>query len=152
MLCQLMMGFYALVEDGHIKVDGSELEGWFCIVRSFVETASPVFQHFLCRLIYAKCYDGLNADARWFTREEVLNAVAHDKYKREKQGTMTKIALSCSTLSSSNSEKGERRGRRGDGNELVGDVASIFVPGPYAIAHNLITSWLSGPPLHVSSL
>ena len=27
MLCQLMMGFYALVEDGDIKVDGSELEG-----------------------------------------------------------------------------------------------------------------------------
>ena len=92
------------------------------------------------------------ADARWFTRDEVLNAVAHDKFKRERQGTMTKIALACSTPLSSKSEKGDRRGRRGDGSELVGDVNSIFVPGPYAIAHNLVTSWLSKPPVHMSTL
>ena len=92
------------------------------------------------------------ADARWFTRDEVLNVVAHNKYKRERLGTMTKIAFACSTPLSSKSEKGKRSGRRGDGSELVGDVSSIFVPGPYAIAHNLVTSWLSKPSVHKSTL
>jgi NAD+ diphosphatase len=85
-------------------------------------------------------------EAKWHTREEVRNALTFNEYKTQQQSVATKIHQTCA---------GEER-KRGSSVESrvdVGELPPMFVPGPYAIAHHLISTWAAkGPELLLNKI
>ena len=85
-------------------------------------------------------------EARWHTREEVRKALTFNEYKTQQQSVATKIHQTCA---------GEER-KRGSSVEPkvdASDAPPMFVPGPYAIAHHLISTWVAeGPALILNKI
>ncbi|KAJ8770195.1 hypothetical protein K2173_011530 [Erythroxylum novogranatense] len=73
-------------------------------------------------------------DAQWHGREEVKNALMAAEYKKAQRTAATKVEQMCQGV-----EKGQNLS--GDFNVESGELAPMFVPGPFAIAHHLISSW-----------
>lgn len=73
-------------------------------------------------------------EAEWLSREQVRKALTISEYKSQQQTAAAKIHQACS---------GEDRKRSLSMDSRVdsGEVPPMFVPGPYAIAHHLISSW-----------
>lgn len=78
----------------------------------------------------------LNADARWHSREDVKKALAHAEYKKAQRTAATRVGLMCRGVEKSQSLSA-------DLNVESGELAPMFFPGPFAIAHHLISSWAS---------
>lgn len=74
-------------------------------------------------------------DAQWHSREDVKRALTLTQYEKAQQTAAAKVEEMC---------KGVERGhtQSTDSNSEDGGLAPMFLPGPYAIAHKLISSWV----------
>lgn len=74
-------------------------------------------------------------DAQWHSREDVKKALTFAEYRKAQRTAATKIEQIC---------KGVERGQNlsTDFNVESGELASMFIPGPFAIAHHLISTWV----------
>ncbi|KAL4341868.1 hypothetical protein GQ457_08G000530 [Hibiscus cannabinus] len=73
-------------------------------------------------------------DAQWHSREDVRKALAVAEYKKAQRTTAAKVAQMCKGV-----EKGQSLSS--DFNVESGELAPMFFPGPFAIAHHLISTW-----------
>ncbi|KAL5547960.1 hypothetical protein UlMin_003191 [Ulmus minor] len=73
-------------------------------------------------------------DATWHSREDVKKALAFAEYKKAQKTTAAKVEQICRGV-----EKGQNLSA--DFNVESGELAPMFFPGPFAIAHHLISSW-----------
>ncbi|KAJ7956657.1 Nudix hydrolase 19 chloroplastic [Quillaja saponaria] len=73
-------------------------------------------------------------DARWHSREDVRKALTVAEYKKAQGTTAAKVEQMCKGV-----EKGQSLSA--DFNVESGELAPMFIPGPFAIAHHLISSW-----------
>ncbi|KAK7264954.1 hypothetical protein RJT34_32568 [Clitoria ternatea] len=75
------------------------------------------------------------ADAQWFSREDVRRALTFAKYKKAQRTAAEKVEHMCKGME-------KNRSLAADFNvESADEHAPIVVPGPFAIAHHLISSW-----------
>ncbi|KAL7189689.1 hypothetical protein ACSBR1_039350 [Camellia fascicularis] len=74
-------------------------------------------------------------DAEWHSREDVKKALTFAEYKKAQITAAAKVAQMCKGV-----EKGQNIAT--DFNVESGKLAPMFVPGPFAIAHHLITAWV----------
>lgn len=74
------------------------------------------------------------ADAQWHSREQVRSALQRNQYTKDQEAAAIKIHLS---------DGGARLNKSlTDAEKETTEVStSAFVPGPYAIAHHLISTW-----------
>ncbi|CAI8610279.1 unnamed protein product [Vicia faba] len=73
-------------------------------------------------------------DVKWFSREDVQKALTLAEYKKLQRTAASKVEQMCKGVEKS-------RSLASDFNVESGELAPIFVPGPIAIAHHLISSW-----------
>ncbi|KAK9071930.1 hypothetical protein SSX86_008361 [Deinandra increscens subsp. villosa] len=73
-------------------------------------------------------------DAKWHSREEVKRALALTEYEKAQKTAASKVDQICKGV-----EKGQNLAA--DFNVESGELVPMFVPGPFAIAHHLISSW-----------
>ncbi|XP_062227991.1 nudix hydrolase 19, chloroplastic-like [Phragmites australis] len=84
-------------------------------------------------------------DAQWHSREDIKKALTFAEYEKAQRTNALKVNQMC---------KGAEKGQSlsADLNVETGEPAPMFVPGPFAIAHHLISSWaLEGAPKLPSS-
>ncbi|XP_027329964.1 nudix hydrolase 19, chloroplastic-like [Abrus precatorius] len=74
-------------------------------------------------------------DAQWFSREDVRKALTFAKYKKAQRTAATKVEQMCKRVEKNQSLAADFTVESAD------EHASIIVPGPFAIAHHLISSW-----------
>ncbi|XP_009595395.1 nudix hydrolase 19, chloroplastic [Nicotiana tomentosiformis] len=84
-------------------------------------------------------------DAKWHSREDVKKALTFAEYKKAQRTAAGKVDQMC---------KGVERGQSlsSDFNVESGELAPMFIPGPFAIAHHLISSWVNGAEAQVKQL
>ncbi|KAL6558355.1 Nucleoside diphosphate-linked moiety X motif 19, mitochondrial [Orobanche minor] len=75
-------------------------------------------------------------DAKWHSREDVKKALSFAEYKKAQKTAAAKVEQMCKGV-----EKGQNLSS--DFNVESGELASMFIPGPFAIANHLITVWAS---------
>lgn len=75
-------------------------------------------------------------DAQWHSREDVQKALMFAEYKKAQRTAADKIDQMCKGV-----EKGQNFSA--DYNVESGELAPMFFPGPFAIAHHLISSWVN---------
>ncbi|KAK7328379.1 hypothetical protein VNO77_22484 [Canavalia gladiata] len=73
-------------------------------------------------------------DAQWHSREDVRKALTFAEYKKAQKTAAAKIEQMCKGVEKTHS-------LAADFNVESGELAPMFVPGPFAIAHHLISSW-----------
>ncbi|XP_078169962.1 nudix hydrolase homolog 19 [Carex rostrata] len=77
-------------------------------------------------------------DAQWHSREEVKKAITFTEYEKAQKSTAVKVDQAC---------KGVGQGPHGFSfNDYAlesGEMAPMFIPGPFAIAHHLISTWVN---------
>ncbi|CAK8563376.1 unnamed protein product [Lathyrus sativus] len=73
-------------------------------------------------------------DVKWFSREDVRKSLTLAEYKKAQRTAASKVEQMCKGVEKS-------RSLAGDFNVESSEFAPIFVPGPCAIAHHLISSW-----------
>ncbi|KAK7411213.1 hypothetical protein VNO78_02645 [Psophocarpus tetragonolobus] len=73
-------------------------------------------------------------DAQWHSREDVRKALTFAEYKKAQETAAAKVEQMCKGV-----EKTHNLSK--DFNVESGELAPMFVPGPFAIAHHLISSW-----------
>ncbi|KAE8678779.1 Nudix hydrolase 19 [Hibiscus syriacus] len=73
-------------------------------------------------------------DAQWHNREDVRKSLAVAEYKKAQRTTAAKVVQMCKGV-----EKGQSLSA--DFNVESGELAPMFFPGPFAIAHHLISTW-----------
>lgn len=78
-------------------------------------------------------------DAEWHSREDVKKALTFAEYKKAQTTTAAKVEQMCQGVA-----KGQNLAS--DFNVESGELATMFVPGPFAIAHHLISSWANQEP------
>ncbi|GMH30702.1 hypothetical protein Nepgr_032545 [Nepenthes gracilis] len=73
-------------------------------------------------------------DAQWLNRGDVKKALLVTEYKKAQRTAVSKVDEMC---------KGVKKGQSlsSDFNVESGELASMFIPGPFAIAHHLISTW-----------
>ncbi|CAN0900902.1 Nudix hydrolase 19, chloroplastic [Linum grandiflorum] len=76
-------------------------------------------------------------DAKWHSREDVQKALSVAEYKKAQKTAAAKVEQMCKGV-----EKGQSLSA--DFNVESGELAPMFFPGPSAIAHHLISSWVTG--------
>ncbi|THG13875.1 hypothetical protein TEA_015049 [Camellia sinensis var. sinensis] len=141
MPCQLMVGFFAYAKSLEISVDKEELEGssyklFFFLISVSVgnrKACSWNNRKLLKVIITLKFF--LCLDAKWHSRKDVKKALTFAEYKKAQTTAAAKVAQMCKGV-----EKGQNIAT--DFNVESGDLAPMFVPGPFAIAHHLITTWV----------
>lgn len=70
-------------------------------------------------------------EARWWQREDVKAALTLEEYRETQMDSLSKLYDLTSGARNGKEEDGARKAR-----------APAYVPGPYAIAHNLIRTWV----------
>ncbi|KZV27460.1 hypothetical protein F511_02569 [Dorcoceras hygrometricum] len=80
-------------------------------------------------------------DAKWQSREDIKKALSYAEYKKAQETAAAKVEQMCRGV-----EKGQQVSA--DFNIESGELAPMFIPGPFAIAHHLITSWADQVPPH----
>ncbi|KAG6769998.1 hypothetical protein POTOM_025665 [Populus tomentosa] len=75
-------------------------------------------------------------DAQWHSREDVQKALMFAEYEKAQRNAAAKVDQMCKGV-----EKGQSSSS--DFNVESGELAPMFFPGPFAIAHRLITSWVN---------
>ncbi|KAA3486072.1 nudix hydrolase 19, chloroplastic [Gossypium australe] len=83
-------------------------------------------------------------DAQWHSREDVRKALAVAEYKKAQKTTAAKVDQMCKGV-----EKGQSLSA--DFNVESGELAPMFFPGPFAIAHHLISTWANQDVLEAGS-
>lgn len=73
-------------------------------------------------------------DAEWHSREDVKRALTFTEYEKAQKTATSKVDQICKGV-----EKGQNLAA--DFNVESGELVPMFVPGPFAIAHHLISSW-----------
>lgn len=73
-------------------------------------------------------------DAQWHSREDVKKALTFTEYEKAQRTTAMKVNQMCKGVEKS-------LNLSADFNKESGELAPMFIPGPYAIAHHLISSW-----------
>lgn len=73
-------------------------------------------------------------DAQWHNREDVKKALKFAEYNKAQSTAAARVDQMCKGV-----EKGQSLSA--DFNVESGELAPMFVPGPFAIAHHLISSW-----------
>lgn len=73
-------------------------------------------------------------DAQWHSREDVRKALTFAEYKKAQTTAAAKVEQMCKGVEKTHSLST-------DFNVESGELAPMFVPGPFAIAHHLISSW-----------
>ncbi|KAF5176653.1 NADH pyrophosphatase-like, NUDIX hydrolase domain-like protein [Thalictrum thalictroides] len=75
-------------------------------------------------------------DAQWHSREDVRKALTFTEYEKAQKTAAAKVDQMC---------KGVEKGLNfsSDFNVESGELAPMFIPGPFAIAHHLISSWVN---------
>ncbi|XP_043725231.1 nudix hydrolase 19, chloroplastic [Telopea speciosissima] len=73
-------------------------------------------------------------DAQWHSREDIKKALTFAEYEKAQRTLAAKVEQMCKGV-----EKGQSFSS--DFNVESGELAPMFVPGPFAIAHHLISSW-----------
>lgn len=73
-------------------------------------------------------------DAEWKSREEVKKALSFAEYEKAQKTAAIKVDQICKGV-----EKGQNLAA--DFSVESGELATMVVPGPFAIAHHLISSW-----------
>lgn len=76
-------------------------------------------------------------DAKWHSREDIKKALTFAEYEKAQKTAAMKVNQMCKGVERSLSLSA-------DFNVESGELAPMFVPGPYAIAHHLISSWANG--------
>ncbi|KAK1312603.1 hypothetical protein QJS10_CPA07g00604 [Acorus calamus] len=85
-------------------------------------------------------------DAQWHSREDVKKALTFAEYEKAQRTAAVKVEQMCKGV-----EKGQNFSS--DFNVESGELAQMFIPGPFAIAHHLISSWVhQGLPESTGSL
>ncbi|XP_052200327.1 nudix hydrolase 19, chloroplastic [Diospyros lotus] len=74
-------------------------------------------------------------DAKWHSREDVKKALTFAEYKKAQRTSADKIDQMCKGV-------GKGQNLAADFNVESGELAPMFIPGPFAIAHHLISSWV----------
>ncbi|KAK9055084.1 hypothetical protein SSX86_026164 [Deinandra increscens subsp. villosa] len=74
-------------------------------------------------------------DAKWHSREDVKKALTFVEYEKAQKTSAYKVDQMCKGVEKS-------QNLASDFNVESGELAEMFVPGPYAIAHHLISSWV----------
>ncbi|KAF2582487.1 hypothetical protein F2Q68_00000690 [Brassica cretica] len=82
-------------------------------------------------------------DAQWHSREDVKKALAFAEYRKAQRTAASKIEQICKGLEKSKS-------LTTDFNVESGELAPMFIPGPFAIAHHLISTWVDQGSSNVS--
>ncbi|CAO2822704.1 unnamed protein product [Amaranthus hypochondriacus] len=83
-------------------------------------------------------------DARWHSREEVKKALLVAEYEKAQKTAAAKVEQICKGIKASSNLSS-------DFNTESGKLAPMFIPGPYAIAHHLISTWVfEGVPASAS--
>ncbi|KAH9297909.1 hypothetical protein KI387_029591, partial [Taxus chinensis] len=72
--------------------------------------------------------------ANWYSREDVKKAITVAEYKKAQRTSAFRVHQICDGV-----EKGQSFLE--DLNVETRELASMFVPGPFAIAQQLISSW-----------
>ncbi|XP_050205415.1 nudix hydrolase 19, chloroplastic isoform X2 [Mercurialis annua] len=75
-------------------------------------------------------------DAKWHSREDVQKALTYAEYEKAQRTAAAKVDQMCKGV-----EKGQNLSA--DFNVESGELAPMFFPGPFAIAHHLISSWVN---------
>ncbi|XP_058074534.1 nudix hydrolase 19, chloroplastic isoform X2 [Magnolia sinica] len=75
-------------------------------------------------------------DAQWHSREDVKKALTFAEYEKAQRTNAVKVDQMCKGV-----EKGQNLSS--DFNVESGELAQMFIPGPFAIAHHLISSWVN---------
>ncbi|XP_068648155.1 nudix hydrolase 19, chloroplastic-like [Aristolochia californica] len=75
-------------------------------------------------------------DAKWHSREDVKKALTFAEYEKAQRTAAVKVDQMCKGV-----EKGQNFSS--DFNVESGELAPMFIPGPFAIAHHLISSWVN---------
>ncbi|KAK3128348.1 hypothetical protein QOZ80_6BG0460360 [Eleusine coracana subsp. coracana] len=84
-------------------------------------------------------------DAQWHSREDIKRALMSAEYEKTQRANAFKVNQICK-----GAEKGQ--GLSSDFKVESSEAAPMFFPGPFAIAHHLISSWAyKGTPKHPSS-
>ncbi|XP_044471675.1 nudix hydrolase 19, chloroplastic [Mangifera indica] len=75
-------------------------------------------------------------DAKWHGREDVKKALTFAEYKKAQRTAAAKVEHMC---------KGVVKGQSlaADFNVESRELSPMFIPGPFAIAHHLISSWVN---------
>ncbi|KAK2966285.1 hypothetical protein RJ640_018096, partial [Escallonia rubra] len=73
-------------------------------------------------------------DAKWHSREDVRKALTVAEYKKAQTAAAAKVDQMCMGV-------GKAQSLSADFNVESGELAPMFIPGPFAIAHHLISSW-----------
>ena len=73
-------------------------------------------------------------DAQWYSREELRKALTFDEYKQAQRTAAAKVEQMCKGVEKNQS-------LAADFTVGSGELNPMFVPGPFAIAHHLISSW-----------
>ncbi|CAI8584783.1 unnamed protein product [Vicia faba] len=73
-------------------------------------------------------------DAQWHSREDVRKALTFAEYKKAQTTAAAKVEQMCKGVEKTHSLST-------DFNVESGELTPMFVPGPFAIAHHLISSW-----------
>nr|XP_043629123.1 nudix hydrolase 19, chloroplastic isoform X2 [Erigeron canadensis] len=73
-------------------------------------------------------------DAEWHSREDVKKALTFTEYEKAQKTAAWKVDQICKGV-----EKGQNVAA--DFSVESGELVPLFVPGPFAIAHHLISSW-----------
>ncbi|KAH9623127.1 hypothetical protein KSS87_001702 [Heliosperma pusillum] len=82
-------------------------------------------------------------DARWHSREEVKKALSVAEYEKAQKTSATKVDQICKGIK-------QCQNFSSDYNTESGELAPMFIPGPFAIAHHLISTWVSQGPVSSS--
>ncbi|RWR73301.1 nudix hydrolase 19, chloroplastic [Cinnamomum micranthum f. kanehirae] len=74
-------------------------------------------------------------EAQWYSREDVKKALTFTEYEKAQKTAAIKVEQMC---------KGVEREQSfaSDFNLESGELAPMFIPGPFAIAHHLISTWV----------
>ncbi|KAL8040640.1 hypothetical protein ABFX02_10G111100 [Erythranthe guttata] len=80
-------------------------------------------------------------DAKWHNREDVKKALTFAEYKKAQMTTAAKVEQMCKGV-------GKGQNLSSDFNVESGELASMFIPAPFAIAHHLISSWVNHDQPH----
>lgn len=84
-------------------------------------------------------------DARWHPREQIRNILQHIPFKKDQLEAMSKIQKAAATTTTTIEDRKIEKVHKplSDVKQESSETSSspLFVPGPYAIAHHLISSW-----------
>ncbi|OMP09148.1 hypothetical protein COLO4_05761 [Corchorus olitorius] len=78
-------------------------------------------------------------DAQWHSREDVRKALTIAEYKKAQTTAAAKVDQMCKGVE-------QKQSLSADFNVESGELAPMFVPGPFAIAHHLISTWAYQDP------